>query len=91
MDFVTTMIKISLKKLPVEGKAFFLVQNSWQKYRVIIYTPYNMGHIFLINILDMFIDLFVISKSWLGVLPTNFIECSIFNLILMKNNLSTFT
>ena len=39
----------------------------------------------------MFIDLFVIFKSWLDVLPISFIECSIFNLILMKNNLSTFT
>ena len=40
------------------------------------------------NISDMFIDLFVIFKSWLDVLPINFIECSIFNLTLTRNNLS---
>ena len=40
------------------------------------------------NISDMFIDLFVIFKSWLDVLPINFIECSIFNQTLTRNNLS---
>ena len=51
MDFVTTMIKISLKKLPVEGKAFFWPGThgkniAYNIHPILYYRPYFLNKYF---------------------------------------------